>query len=663
MKARAISLAVLALAAAPRAAGADSIVNTPHNLSVSGPGPIKATTETQVCIFCHTPHDANPAGPLWNHRLSSGVTYIKYTSPTMVAYTSQATAPDPNGASKLCLSCHDGTVALGAVQSQASPIPLQGGKVQLVPGDTGYLGTDLSKTHPISFVVTDQIVATNNATNVAGLALNTVSAMRSDPDVHLDALDRVQCTACHDPHSDANFGTSGVHFYRKAQRAAPCLVCHVTAPTDMGTHLTTPPTALATPAAPTALLTATAPTVSSAPAATAAPALLSHAALAGALFERLDAPAGPGATGGAAVTGQRPEAHGNAATLPLGCMSCHVSHTSDEGRRALLLARDEEACYRCHGPGHAEEQREGRLATGTSPTDLMVEFQKPSHHPIEFPGDHKPNERTPETNPNSRRHVLCVDCHDAHGTFVRQPPPSGVSSAPSPTRRFATEAELCFLCHGAAANRPAQQPDVSRQFAATSYHPVRGPGRGSRVPSLLAPLTTASVISCSSCHGNDNPSGPAGPHGSLYAPLLVRSYRRDDLQPESPSRYDLCYRCHDRSSILSDASFTLHRKHIVDQRTPCSACHSAHGADAPSLVEFDRAIVQPNSKGLLSFSSLGSGGGSCSLSCHGANHDASSYCPPGVACRASARTLRSERPAASSPIPAPESLFPGWPGR
>lgn len=647
MTTRAVPLClVLALLTAAGTGRGDSIVGTPHNLSVSGPGPVKATTETQVCVFCHTPHDANPAGPLWNHRLSSGVTYIKYTSPTMVAYTSQASAPDPNGASKLCLSCHDGTVALGAVQSQQSPIPLQGGKVQLVPGDPGYLGTDLSKIHPISFVVTDQVVATNNAINVTGLALNSVSAMRSDPDVHLDALNRVQCTSCHDPHSDANFATSGVHFYKKPQRAAPCLVCHVSAPVDMGPHLATSGAALSSPASTTAPVPGA-----------------GSAARSVALAEQLEVPGDPTSSNGMPRAGRRSEAHGSAATLPLLCMSCHMSHASGEGRRALLLGRGEEACYRCHGPGNQQEQREGRLAAGTRPTDLVIEFQKPSHHPIEFPGDHKPNEVTPETNPNARRHVLCVDCHDAHGTLPRQAPSTGVRARTASTRRFSTEAELCLVCHGPAANRPAQQPDVSRQFSSTSYHPVLGPGRGSRVPSLVPPLTTASVIGCTDCHGNDNPSGPAGPHGSLYAPLLVRNYQRNDLQPESPARYDLCYRCHDRNSILSDVSFPFHRKHVVEQRAPCSACHSAHGAGSPSLVEFDPSIVQPNAKGLRAFNSLGSGGGQCFLSCHGSNHDPESYCGPGTVCPSALRSGRAPLHVSPSPIPAAESLFPGWPGQ
>ena len=60
---------VLACTAAVFALGAmgvlfsDSVVNSKHNLSVSGPGTIKAATENQVCIFCHAPHDASPMPP------------------------------------------------------------------------------------------------------------------------------------------------------------------------------------------------------------------------------------------------------------------------------------------------------------------------------------------------------------------------------------------------------------------------------------------------------------------------------------------------------------------------------------------------------------------------------------------------------------------------
>ncbi|HZZ84744.1 MAG TPA: cytochrome c3 family protein [Anaeromyxobacteraceae bacterium] len=635
-----LASALLLLPLAARSAG---VSDTVHNLSVSGPGTIKATTETQVCVFCHTPHNSNPAGPLWNHQLSSGVSYLKYTSSTMVAYTGQADAPDPNGATKLCLSCHDGTVALGAVSSQSSPIPLAAGKTNLAPGDPGYIGTDLSKTHPLSFAVTDQLVAQNNSVNSTGLALNPVSTMKSDPEVHLDGQARVQCTSCHDPHNDANYATSGVHFYAKPTRAGPCAVCHASASVpDQGPHALVLKQRLSTAGSALTADTQSLPTVGGAAAS------IAGAAATPVLGSSLRH-ASTGAT-----------AHTSPATLPLGCMSCHIGHAEEEGKKSLLQARGEQACYRCHGPGRTAEVRAGRLADRVVPLDVEREMQKPSHHPVEFPGDHKPGERLPETNPNARRHVECVDCHDAHETLPRTSQAPGTGAKRSTTRRFPSEAQLCLLCHGPAANRPANQPDASRQFAAVSFHPVLSPGRGSVVPSLIRPLTTASSISCTDCHGNNDAGGPAGPHGSIYAPLLVRNYARDDGQPESPARYDLCYGCHDRNSILSDASFPLHRKHVVELKAPCSACHSGHGADQPHLVEFDPKIVQPNGKGLRSFLPQG-GGGQCFLSCHGSNHDPESYCGSGTPC---AKSLSKGlfRPQLQT-IPTPESLFPGWPGR
>ena len=60
------------------------IVDTKHNLSVSGPGPVRALTETRICIFCHTPHNASPRSPLWNKELEPQV-YAVYASPTLRA--------------------------------------------------------------------------------------------------------------------------------------------------------------------------------------------------------------------------------------------------------------------------------------------------------------------------------------------------------------------------------------------------------------------------------------------------------------------------------------------------------------------------------------------------------------------------------------------------
>ncbi len=111
----------LALAWSALSLNAQSVVNTVHNLSVSGPGSIRAASETEVCIFCHTPHDSRPESPLWN-RQDPGVTYVLYNSSTVQAMTGQ-----PDGSSVLCLSCHDGTIALGNVLSRTADIQMTGG--------------------------------------------------------------------------------------------------------------------------------------------------------------------------------------------------------------------------------------------------------------------------------------------------------------------------------------------------------------------------------------------------------------------------------------------------------------------------------------------------------------------------------------------------------
>jgi hypothetical protein len=96
------------------------IRNTKHNFSATVlpdlPGAAKrdafAATETQICAFCHTPHAATPEPrtPLWNRKLSSA-SYTTYNSSSLDAVDLR----QPGGKSKLCLSCHDGTLAIGAV--------------------------------------------------------------------------------------------------------------------------------------------------------------------------------------------------------------------------------------------------------------------------------------------------------------------------------------------------------------------------------------------------------------------------------------------------------------------------------------------------------------------------------------------------------------------
>jgi hypothetical protein len=164
-----------------------------------------------------------------------------------------------------------------------------------------------------------------------------------------------------------------------------------------------------------------------------------------------------------------------------------------------------------------------------------------------------------------------------------------------------------------------------------SFHPVENIGKNRAVPSLLLPMTPSSRIYCTDCHNSDSRSSaggsaPNGPHGSLWRPILERQLVTADLTSESTSAYALCYKCHDRNSILADQSFPEHSRHIVSEKTPCTACHDPHGVkDTAHLINFDATIVFPNQNGQPEYEDNGMFSGTCSLICHNENHDPKSY--------------------------------------
>lgn len=185
---------------------ASSIINSKHNLSSSTTKKVKQVSnesvESEICIFCHTSHIGSPSAPRWNHN-DPGKIYTPYTSSTLKAKTGQ-----PSGVSKLCLSCHDGTVALGMVRSQSPNTPF----TQSI-GTEQNLGTDLSDDHPISFRYDAELVFSNR-----GL---------KDPDtltgaIQLDKNSQLQCTSCHDAHG------SQYKYLLKIDDIAGnlCMTCH-----------------------------------------------------------------------------------------------------------------------------------------------------------------------------------------------------------------------------------------------------------------------------------------------------------------------------------------------------------------------------------------------------------------------------------------------------
>ena len=129
-------------------------------------------------------------------------------------------------------------------------------------------------------------------------------------------------------------------------------------------------------------------------------------------------------------------------------------------------------------------------------------------------------------------------------------------------------------------------------------------------------------------------TGAKGPHGSNISPLLSAPYERMDNIAESAATYALCYKCHDRNSIIGNESFSGHSKHIVDNKTPCSICHDPHGIPSAQgsatnharLINFDTSIVQRDRiTGRLEFQTSGDRAGNCYLTCHGVDHSPKSY--------------------------------------
>lgn len=243
--------------AAPPNARAGSIADTRHNLSaLATHGGIKAVTEERICVFCHTPHTSlleysSEPGlkfPLWNHKLKDIVTYIlPDDDPGSIPLLSRPQNP-PDGDSRLCLSCHDGSIAIGDVYNPGFSPPrvitmegpgLVGGKIDL--NTSGFVGPGLDMTghHPVSIVVNSALISDLSSRCTSEGTSFTVMSTPLSPVRYRPTLNEypptggssgngVQCTSCHDPHDDAN----GMFLRTGAPGAAQplCNGCHVLCP-------------------------------------------------------------------------------------------------------------------------------------------------------------------------------------------------------------------------------------------------------------------------------------------------------------------------------------------------------------------------------------------------------------------------------------------------
>jgi len=180
------------------------IVGSAHDFSSKG------WSGNQICIVCHTPHNSNTSitdAPLWNHQITSA-TYTLYSSPTL------AVAPvQPRGPSKLCLSCHDGSVAIDSFGGNGGTTTISGSRD---------LGVDLSDDHPVSIEWRHQEVETSG-----DFCFNC----HFGPDPQLVFFRPggsgpiwVECSTCHDVH---NLHPEYPALLRRSLvKSELCMVCH-----------------------------------------------------------------------------------------------------------------------------------------------------------------------------------------------------------------------------------------------------------------------------------------------------------------------------------------------------------------------------------------------------------------------------------------------------
>lgn len=224
----AVVLAVVVVLAAASAHAQGSIVGSKHDLSTS--------ITDEVCVFCHTPHFANPdaQGPLWNRAQDASKPYTLYTSATMDSTPPAA----PSGESLNCLGCHDGSLA--DVVVNGNPVsdkhelvnaPGSGG----IPDTTSYpncagchfalfgnpnslmqIGTDLTDDHPISI----------SYPPVGDPGFNSPP----DPDSGWDATGglklfsgNMECSTCHKVHDP----TLEPFLRVSVDGSEMCLTCHI----------------------------------------------------------------------------------------------------------------------------------------------------------------------------------------------------------------------------------------------------------------------------------------------------------------------------------------------------------------------------------------------------------------------------------------------------
>ena len=584
-----------------------------HDMTPTGNrgAPVVYGTISSACLYCHAPHGAGGgAAPLWNQQLSVQ-TYTTYTSTT---YHQTGVQPPLASPSKLCLSCHDGSVAPGQTAAYGS-ILMSG------PGMSAQskFGTNLTSSHPFSLQTPLKDAPEMN------VLLFATPPKTADPLEKVKLWNgSVECTSCHDPHYEGIDRVVPMFLVRDSSSGQLCLSCHdpdriVTGQVNylggwaVSAHATSTSTAANTPY-----------------------------------------------VGGYGTVAQN------------SCSACHMQHNAS-GPARLLRGPDQQDCIACHsGTTNTVATPNIFAEYGKAATHPFASVNN-THDRAESAVLNNNRHATCADCHNPHASQATTTFGAAPGIRPAQASVLGVSATDGITavNPAVNQFEVCFRCHGTSQGKgsttaaygyrpfravaPADPLNIIDQFAvaSTSSHPVTHAIQNALPqPSLRAQMLKLDgtvgakmmtpMMFCTDCHNSDDNresggSGPNGPHGSAWLHVLERRYELSqapgagqlvsnmfptpDLTISGP--YALCAKCHDLDQIMLNTSFTEHARHIAGGFS-CSVCHAPHGMGATSatisgerLVNFDLNVVAPNGTTAVSYNRATN---TCSLVCHAHAH-------------------------------------------
>jgi len=537
------------------------IKNSKHDLSSGGTGNIKTSETANTCIFCHTSHTAgiSVGNPLWN-REESHVEYILYESSTLYSIPGQ-----PDGDSKLCLSCHDGTISLGHVRNRRREFSMKNTVSGKIPeGNRANFGVNLSDDHPVSFDSRGAVSASPDLVDPSG----------GDP-VRYDKSGKIQCTSCHDPHKQEIKG----FLVKTVLNGSLCKTCHQPVGfSGISTHDISYSTWSGSGINP-----------------------WSHTSMNSVASNSCQNCHQPHTAPGS----ERLLTHKTDSEVCLVCHNGNVglnikgelgkasSHNAEfynnihDPSENIISAPIHAQCVDCHNPhkvnssGGSAPTINGRME-GVS--GMTIDGSLISEAQFEY--------------------EVCFKCHGQerynNNTVYRQYPNQNIRTAFLPSNNS---------FHGVAAT------------GTSNYVPSLRPGW-----SESSRLFCTDCHNNNNAKKNGG-SGPNGPHGSTQDHILERRYVIAASLPYMQSNFDLCWKCHRPGIILREdqTSFKYHKKHVEEKNTPCSVCHDPHGSrNNPGLINFDTSAVFPNLNGDLKFEVIGNKG-YCYLQCHGDDHSPKEY--------------------------------------